>query len=59
MPRMKSLKVMTNELVEDAIKSASTSNLYLSNLVRDYFNSMTEEEIRCIYQAVSVDIPEE
>ena len=59
MPSMKSLKEMTDELVKDAIKSASTSNLYLTNLVRDYFNSMSDEEIWCIYQSVSVDIPEE
>ena len=56
---MKSLKEMTDALVKDAIQSASTSSLYLTNLVRDYFNSMSEEEIRCIYQAVSVDIPGE
>ena len=56
---MKSLKEMTNELVKDTVNSASNSKLYLTNLVRDYFNSMTEEEIRCIYQSVSVDIPGE
>lgn len=56
---MKSLKEMTNELVDDAIKSATTSSLYLANLVRDYFNSMSDEEIRSIYQAISVDIPGE
>ena len=56
---MKSLKEMTDELVEDAIKSASTSSLYLSNLVRDYFTSMSDEEIRRIYQSLSVDIPGE
>ena len=56
---MKSLKEMTDELVKDAIKSASTSSLYLTNLVRDYFSSMSDEEIWCIYQSVSVDIPEE
>lgn len=59
MPRMKSLKQMTEELVKDAVNSASTSKTYLTNLVRDYFNSMTEEEIRCIHQAIEVDIPGE
>lgn len=56
---MKSLKQMTEELVKDAVNSASTSKTYLTNLVRDYFNSMTEEEIRCIHQAIEVDIPGE
>ena len=55
---MKSIKEMTDALVKDAVHSCSAKNkTYLRNLVWDYFNSKTPEEIRIIYQDISVDIP--
>ena len=57
---MKTLTQMTEELIKDAIKACSTKNkTYLRSLVRDYFESKEPEELRCIHQAIAVDIPRE
>ena len=52
---MKSLKQMTEALISDSVETCTQNTQYLRGLVRDYFENMSDEEIRTVYETISAD----